>query len=63
MADEKHLLLTISGGYTDSTLSGEIWQVGLRLALVYGTVDDVGTLPNSWAPKATSSSRRSGLAR
>lgn len=57
MADEKHLLLTISGGYTDSTLSGEIWQVGLRLALVYGTVDDVGTLPNTWAPKATSISR------
>jgi hypothetical protein len=57
MADEKHLLLTINGGYTDGGLAAEQWQTGLRLALVFGSVDDIGTLPNNWAPEAHTISR------
>lgn len=57
MANEKHLLLTATGGYTDADLSTEVWQVGIRLALVFGAVDDIGTLPNNWNPTATTISR------
>jgi hypothetical protein len=57
MANEKHLLLTAQGDYTDSALVEETWQVGLRLALVFGTVDDVGTLPSNWDPVAHTISR------
>lgn len=49
MANEKHLLLTATGDYTDSGLASEAWMVTLRLALVFaGSVDPIGTLPNSW---------------
>lgn len=48
MPDEKHLLLTISGTYSDASLAAETWQVGVRLALVMGAVDAVGTLPSNW---------------
>ena len=57
MANEKHLLLTVQGDWTDSELIEETWQVGVRLALVMGAVDDVGTLPNNWDPAATSINR------
>lgn len=57
MANEKHLLLTISGDYVPSTLPGEIWQVGLRLGLVFGSVDPLGTLPNNWDPVADTIAR------
>lgn len=57
MANEKHLLLTVQGDYTDSTLAAEGWQVGVRLALVFGTVDLVGTLPSNWDPAAVSINR------
>jgi hypothetical protein len=57
MANEKHLLLTAQGDWDDSELSAEGWQVGIRLALVMGTVDDIGTLPNNWDPLATTISR------
>jgi hypothetical protein len=57
MANEKHLLLTATGGWVDSDLSTEIWQVGLRLALVFGEVDPIGTLPNNWNPAASTISR------
>jgi hypothetical protein len=57
MANEKHLLLTATGGWVDSDLSTEIWQVGLRLALVFGDVDNIGTLPNNWNPASATISR------
>jgi hypothetical protein len=57
MAGEKHLLLSIIGDWTDSDLSAEGWQVGIRLALVFGGVDDIGTLPNNWDPTATTINR------
>lgn len=57
MADEKHMLLVAQGGYTDSALSAETWQVGVRLAVVFGTVDPVGTLPNNWDPVALAVNR------
>lgn len=52
MADEKHLLLTFGGSYTDASINAESWQVGVRLALVMGAVDPVGTLPSNWDPVA-----------
>jgi hypothetical protein len=54
MSNEKHLYLTFYGRYSEATLDTETWQTGIRLALVFGTVDDVGTLPNNWEPVATS---------
>lgn len=57
MANEIHLLLNAIGGYTDPQLSAETWQVGVRLALVFGTVDPVGILPNNWAPSAATVNR------
>lgn len=57
MANEKHLLLTATGGYTDSDLSAEVWQVGLRLVLNFGPVDPIATLPNNWNPTASTISR------
>lgn len=57
MANEKHLLLTCQGDYTDSALAAETWQVGIRLALNWGNVDEVGTLPNTWDPVAASINR------
>jgi hypothetical protein len=57
MANEKHLLLTAQGDYTESSLAQESWQVGIRLALVFGAVDDVGVLPSNWDPVAQTISR------
>jgi hypothetical protein len=57
MANEKHLLITVQGDYTDSSLAAETWQVGVRAILNFGTVDDVGTLPNNWDPAANSINR------
>lgn len=57
MAGEKSLLLSIIGDWTDSDLAAEGWQVGIRLALVYGAVDDVGTFPSNWDPVATTINR------
>ena len=57
MANEKHLLLTATGGYTDADLSSEVWQVGLRLSLVFGSTDPIGTLPNNWDPVAATIAR------
>lgn len=48
MADEKHLYLSWGGDYVPNTLPGEIWQVGLRLSVVFGSTDPVGTLPDNW---------------
>lgn len=50
MAGEKHLLLTWGGDYVPNTMPGEIWMNTLRLALVFGSVDAVGTLPSNWDP-------------
>jgi hypothetical protein len=50
MAGEKHLLLRIAGEYIAAGLEAEIWQTDLRLALVFGAVDNLGTLPSDWEP-------------
>jgi len=52
MAGEKHLLLTWGGDYVPSTLPGEIWQCGLRLSMVFGATDPVGTFPDDWTVEA-----------
>jgi hypothetical protein len=39
------MLLTIGGRYSDASDGSEHWQVGIRLALVFGSVDPKGTLP------------------
>jgi len=57
MANEKHLLLTIQGDSNTPDLSSEVWQVGLRLALNFGPIDDIATLPNDWEPVATTINR------
>lgn len=49
MTDEKHLYLTIGGSYENASLDAEGWQIGVRLALNFGELDLVGTLPQSWA--------------
>lgn len=50
MADEKHLKLTLSGGYTaGSGIAPEVWACNIRLALVDGAVDDIGTFPSAWS--------------
>ena len=49
MAGEKHLYVVAQGDYTDSSLSNEVWQVGLRYyASPGGAPDPVGTLASSW---------------
>lgn len=57
MALKKHLLLRIAGEYTAAGLEAEIWQTDLRLALVFGTIDPIGTLPDNWEPTAATISR------
>lgn len=58
MADEKHLLVEISGGYVDtSRLKAEIWATTLRFGLIFGGFDPTGTLPNNWAPEDASINR------
>lgn len=52
MAGEKHFRLTIHGDYTPGSADApEIWAVNLRQALVFGTVDDIGTFPSNWDPQ------------
>lgn len=49
MAGEKHLRLQVAGGYNGTgTPTQEVWSFNLRLAIVFGTVDDIGTFPNNW---------------
>lgn len=49
MAGEKHLRLSIFGDYVGATEDQpEIWNCNLRMALVFGAVDDVGTFPSDW---------------
>ena len=58
MADQaKHLLIEASGVYTTAGLTAEMWAVTLRAALVFGTVDEAGTLPTNWNPVAASVNR------
>lgn len=57
MANEKHLLLTFGGDYTDSANETEVWQNSLRLTLIFGGTDPVGTLPTNWAPVPTDINR------
>ena|SRR5664279_2882748 len=49
MAEVKHLKLTATGSYAaGSGEEAEIWACNMRLALVFGPVDDVGTFPSEW---------------
>lgn len=48
MADEKHMYAVFGGSWEDPEDQPEIWQFGVRLALVFGTIDPLGTLPNNW---------------
>lgn len=59
MANEKHLLVVCSGDYTATAaaLTQETWQTGIRATLVFGSVDDIGTLPNNWDPAPKSINR------
>ena len=57
MANERHLLLTVGGDYTDTENSAEVWQNGWRLVLNDEGIDDVGTLPNSWSVVAQNVNR------
>lgn len=57
MANEKHLYLTIKGSVTTSGLTSEVWQTGIRLALVFGSVDPIGSLPNNWNVSADTINR------
>lgn len=49
MAGEFHVLTQIRGSYAPADLAAESWTVNLRHALVYGSVDDRGTLPDNIA--------------
>lgn len=60
MADEKHLYMTVRGVYDDPSDNPEGWQFGVRLALVFGSVDDIGTLPNNWDVAADNQSSTDG---
>ncbi|HPM22141.1 MAG TPA: hypothetical protein PLY35_12960 [Thermotogota bacterium] len=57
MAGEKHLLLSWGGDYVPNTMPGEIWMNTLRLALVFGSVDPVATLPSNYEPVAATIAR------
>lgn len=61
MAGEKHLLVEASGSYTGLNLTTEIWAVTVRMALVFGTVDQAGTLPSNWEPVAANVNRTETL--
>lgn len=49
MAGEKHLRLQVSGGYNGTGApTAEVWSFNMRLALVFGDVDSLGTFPTNW---------------
>jgi len=50
MTVQKHLLLTFFGTYDDASIEAETWQTGIRLSLIFGGTDIVGTLPDNWEP-------------
>ena len=45
MTQAYHVYLTVSGDYTDSALSGEGWQFGIRYRQSFGAADVAGDLP------------------
>lgn len=57
VANERSLLLRASGDYVPNTLPGEIWQNDIRLIMVFGAPDPIGTLPNNWDPESWPISR------
>lgn len=57
MASQKSLLVKFAGDYVPNTLPGEIWEIGVRCALVFGDVDDIGSLPDTYEPQAVSVAR------
>jgi hypothetical protein len=62
MAGEKHLYVVAGGGYVDSGLAEEEWQVGLRFIGTPGSAPDpLGPLPNSWDVVAQNTARTETL--
>lgn len=57
MANEKHLLLSVIGDYTDAANVTESWVNTVRLILNSGATDDIGSLPSNWDPVASTISR------
>lgn len=49
MAGEKHLRLVAGGGWTTGAIVNEEWAVGVRLVIKDGTVDDIGTMQDTWS--------------
>ena len=60
MAGEQHLYLVVGGTYENAADSAEIWQFGVRLALVFGTIDDQGVLPSNWTVTPDARTHTSG---
>ena len=49
MAGEKHLRLSVFGGYTGTgSPAEEVWSFNIRMALVFGEVDPIASFPNNW---------------
>jgi len=44
----KHLRLSFQGDYVPSTLPGEIWEMGLRLTVGFGSAPSAGPMPDDW---------------
>lgn len=57
MAVKKFLRLQASGDYVPNTLPGEIWECTVNLALVFGSIDMLGVLPDNYEPVAIGISR------
>lgn len=57
MANERHLLLTAGGDYTDTENSAEIWQNGWRFVLSNADIPDLGDLPNNWTLESAAINR------
>lgn len=54
MANEKHLRLQVSGGYTGTgPLVPEVWSFTMRLLLIFGSPDSIGTFPDNWTVEPT----------
>lgn len=53
MSGEKHMKLMVQGTYAGPGSgtppeNAEVWAFNIRQALVFGTVDDLGTFPSNW---------------
>lgn len=60
MSGEQHLYAVIGGHWSDAADAAERWQFGVRLTLVFGAIDDLGTLPNNWTVEPAATTTTSG---